>query len=127
MSDLLFPKPKKILRETKPLKARRYSHTIVRKGHEFLNGKLAHFRRRVEVYRACGGRIEVIDDSADPPEFQELEPARCGLCVEPHLVWFTEGHWVHLEKRHCDCVACTTFACKVAHSHIHHDDGRIFL
>lgn len=122
--ELAFPKPKKILRETKPLKARRYSRTIVRKGHEFLSGPLAHFRRRVEIYRACGGRIDVIDDSSDPPQFQELEPAHCGLCVEPCLVWFTEGHWAHLEQRHCDCPPpCTTFCCKASHSRNH--NGRI--
>ena len=122
-TELAFPKPKKILREAKPLKARRYSRTIVRKGHEFLSRQLAHFRRRVEVYRMCGGRVDVIDDSANPPEYRELEPARCGLCAEPCVVWFSQGHWAHLEKRHCDCVGCTTFCCKASHSRNHH--GRI--
>ena len=123
MDGLKFPKPVRVRKETKALKPHHYSRTIVRKNHEYVRGQVARFRRRVEVYRACGGRIDVIDEATG--EVNDLQPARCGLCVDHEcLVSWQAGHWHHAERRHCDCLPpCTVFCCKSSHARAH--NGRI--
>jgi hypothetical protein len=90
-----------------------------RKGdHQYLVGILAHTRRRLEIFRNAGGEATWFDES-DPGSVEEIRPATCQGCVEPHLVGWTEGEWHHNVKSHggkrCDCAACGLFLCRMIH------------
>jgi hypothetical protein len=90
-----------------------------RKGdHEYLVGILAHTRRRLEIFRAAGGEASWFDET-DPASVEEIKPATCQGCVEPHLIGWNEGEWHHNVKSHggkrCDCLACGLFLCRMIH------------
>jgi len=123
MDGLYFPKPVKVKRPRKPLRARRHTETRMDKaGHEFLYGVQAHAQRRIEVFEKQGGKVCVTRDADGNIESVHTEqPALCGVCENGHSVSFEDGHWIHLEKRHCDCLSCTTFGCKPGHAELHHN------
>src|SRR5882672_9895941 len=92
-----------------PLSARRTrqqtKRTYFRGEHEYLVGWEAHLRRRLEIFRNAGGEATWFDES-DPNSVEEIKPATCQGCVEPHLIgWASEeGQWHHactLRKK-CD-------------------------
>lgn len=117
-AEAAFPKP---VRRNK--KVTRWRKGLDGKAHEFLHGEEAHRERRLEIYRSCGGMAIV---SVHSGEVIDLKAATCKLCPVPHFVCWADGHWIHLEKRHCDCLNCGTFGCKAAHTRLHHG-GREFL
>jgi hypothetical protein len=123
MVDLMFPKPVRKKKAKKPLRRRRHTANWTNKeGHEFLYGVQAHAQRRIEVFEKQGGKVSVERDSDGNIEAVYTdEPATCGVCENGHTISFEEGHWIHLEKRHCDCLSCTTFGCKFGHSRLHHN------
>jgi hypothetical protein len=123
MADLMFPKPVRVKKAKKPLRSRRHTETHHNKeGHEFLYGVQAHAQRRIEVFEKQGGKLHVERDIYGNIESVYTEqPALCGVCENGHAVEFESGHWIHLEKRHCDCLSCTTFGCKPGHAKLHHD------
>lgn len=124
--ELKFPKPVKQKRPRKPIRSRRHRKThLNRDGHEFLSGVQAHAKRRIEVFEKQGGRVHVeLDAEGDIETVYTEHPAICGVCETGHEVSFEQGHWIHLESRHCDCVSCCTFGCKPGHIRLHH--GRSF-
>ncbi len=102
------------------IRPRRAKQTFHRKGHEYLVGVLAYTRRRLEIFRNAGGEATWFNER-DPSTVEEIRPATCQGCVEPHLVGWNEGHWHHactLRKK-CDAVACSLFVCPIAHRLIH--------
>jgi len=92
--------------------------TFERNGHEYLVGVLAHTRRRLEIFRNAGGEATWFDES-DPASVEEIKPATCQGCTEPHLIGWSEGHWHHNVKskggKRCDCAACGMFVCAMIH------------
>lgn len=94
-------------------------------GHEYLVGVLAHTRRRLEIFRNAGGEATWFDES-DPSTIEEIKPATCQGCVEPHLIgWDSEeGHWHHncVLRKKCDSAACALYVCHAFHRAFH---GRI--
>ena len=92
--------------------------TFWRGEHEYLVGILAHTRRRLEIFRNAGGEATWFDES-DPTSVEEIQPATCQGCVEPHLVgWLNDqGHWHHacpLRKK-CDSLKCALYVCPTWH------------
>jgi hypothetical protein len=99
--------------------------TYSKDGHEYLAGVLAHTQRRIDVFTNAGGEV-VWWDKTDPRTVEELRPATCQGCVEPHLVgWDSdEGNWHHncpLRKK-CDSAACALYVCIPWHTAFH---GRV--
>jgi len=94
--------------------------TRLKDGHEYLVGVLAHTRRRLEIFRNAGGEATWFDES-DPATVEEIKPATCQGCVEPHLIGWDndEGHWHHNVKsrggKRCDCAACGLYICPMIH------------
>lgn len=112
-------KLRRILRERKA-KALGHSsnkgRTFTKDGHEWLYGERAHLLRRIEIFRNAGGDVALIEDSTSY-SVEELQPATCQGCVEPHLVGWSDGEWHHactLRKK-CDAVKCALFLCPIAH------------
>jgi hypothetical protein len=104
-------------------KTRVQTKRTYRKGdHEYLVGILAHTRRRLEIFRNAGGEATWFDEK-DPSSVEEIKPATCQGCVEPHLVGWIEGSWHHNVKSHggkrCDCAACALWVCEAWHSRYH--------
>jgi len=121
--DLLYPKPVRVKRPKKPLRSRRHKESRFTKGgHEFLYGVKAHADRRIEVFEKQGGKVHVERNEKGEIEVVYTEQAAiCGVCETGHPVSFEDGHWIHLESRHCDCLGCTTFGCKPGHADLHHN------
>lgn len=71
--------------------------TYRRGEHEYLVGVLAHTKRRLEVFRNAGGEADWFDED-DPSTVQEIQPAICQGCVEPHLIGWEDGEWHHNVK-----------------------------
>ena len=95
-------------------------HSYRKGDHEYLVGILAHTRRRLEIFRAAGGEATWFDE-ADPSSVEEIKPATCQGCVEPHLVGWREGEWHHgceLRKK-CDSAKCALYICVIAHYVLH--------
>jgi hypothetical protein len=92
--------------------------TYRREGHEYLVGVLAHTMRRLQIFRNAGGEADWFDED-DPSTVQEIRPATCQGCVEPHLIGWDEGQWHHNVKtkggKRCDCAACGMFVCPMVH------------
>jgi hypothetical protein len=102
--------------------SRRKPASYVRKGHEYLVGVLAHVQRRIKIFKNAGGDAHLFD--TDQPELvEEIRPAICQGCVEPHLIGWNEGEWHHNVKSHggkrCDCAGCGLFVCKPWHVRFH--------
>lgn len=96
--------------------------TSYRRGeHEYLHGMLAHTQRRLEIFRNAGGEATWFDPT-DPRTVEEISPAICQGCVEPHEVnWEETGEWHHncpLRKK-CDSVACALYVCPSWHKRYH--------
>lgn len=93
-----------------------------RKGHEYLEGLLAKTQRRLEIFRNAGGEASWFDET-DPSTVEEIRPANCQGCVEPHLVGWLDGEWHHNVKSHggkrCDCAKCGLFVCMSWHQAFH--------
>lgn len=116
---------RKLLRERKrkaiglPSRAPR---TFTKNGHEYLVGVLAHTQRRIEIFTNAGGEVAWLDKS-DPATVEEIKPATCQYCVEPHLIYWSTFHWHHNVKtkggKRCDCAACGLAVCEPAHIVIH--------
>lgn len=123
---LMFPKPLKVERKRKPLRSRRHRKTRISKtGHEFLAGVQAHAERRIQLFERAGGKLYVERDAEGNIERVETaSPANCELCAETHQLTWEDGDWIHLEKRHCDCLDCSAYGCRKAHIKQHH--GRSF-
>lgn len=87
-----------------------------RKDHEYLETAIEKTRRRVEIFRNAGGEVTWFDES-DPDTIEEIQPAMCQGCAEPHLIGWSnlEGNWHHNVKskggRRCDCAACALYVC----------------
>lgn len=102
-----------------PLSARRTrqqtKRTFFKGEHEYLVGQDAHLRRRLEIFRNAGGEATIFDGET----VEEIQPATCQGCIEPHLVGWLEGQWHHNVKSHggkrCDCAACGLFLCPMIH------------
>lgn len=94
--------------------------TYSRDGHEYLYGILAKTQRRIEVFEAAGGIVTWFDKS-DPSTVEEIQPAICQGCAEPHYLGWNDGtgEWHHNVKSHggkrCDCAACGLFVCPMIH------------
>ena len=114
---LAFPKPKK-----QSKRKTRWRKGLDGQTHEFLYGREAHLQRRMEVYERAGGVCVLLDDGTVDDQFE----ATCRLCPVPHPITWSDAHWIHLQKRHCDCnrPECTTFGCIAAHRKLH-PDGRL--
>jgi hypothetical protein len=101
---------------------KRPKHSYRRGEHEYLVGILAHTRRRLEIFRNAGGEATWFDGK-DPNSVEEIKPATCQGCVEPHLVGWAEGEWHHNVKSHggkrCDCAKCALFVCVLWHKAFH--------
>jgi hypothetical protein len=86
--------------------------------HEYLEGVLAHTQRRLEIFRNAGGEAEWFDKT-DPTTVEEIRPATCQGCVEPHLIGWFQGEWHHNVKtkggKRCDCAKCGLFVCAMIH------------
>lgn len=100
------------------------SGSYFRGNHEYLEGVQAHFWRRLEIYRAAGGDISLVDGT-----FEDVEDLRVGMCqgcAETHPVGWFEGEWHHNVKtlggRRCDCVPCGLWVCADWHKRYH---GRV--
>jgi hypothetical protein len=92
---------RKQLRERKKqrLGIPRKSGSYFRKDHEYLETGIEKTRRRIEIFRAAGGEVACFDE-ADPSTIEEIRPATCQGCVEPHLIGWNEGEWHHNVKSH---------------------------
>lgn len=123
---LLFPKPVRVERKRKPLRSRRHRETRVNKlGHEFLYGVQAHIERRIQLFERAGGRVYVERDAEGKVESVcTAFPAHCEMCAETHELTWELCDWIHLEKRHCDCLECSALGCRAGHIRLHH--GRNF-
>jgi hypothetical protein len=100
---------------------KRRTGSYFRGNHEYLEGVQAHFWRRLEIYRAAGGDITLIDGT-----FEHVEDLRVGMCqgcAETHEVGWYEGEWHHNVKtlggKRCDCVACGLWVCPAWHKRYH--------
>lgn len=94
--------------------------TYTKDGHEYLQTAFEKTKRRMEIFRAAGGEVVWFDES-DPATIEEIHPATCQGCVEPHLISWNEGHWHHnceLRKK-CDSAACALFVCPPYHRAFH--------
>lgn len=124
----MFPKPVHVERKKKPLRSRRHAKAHYNKdGHEFLYGVDAHAKRRIEIFEQAGGKVFIERDGEGKVERVSTErPAVCQACETGHPVSFEDGHWIHTQKRHCDCLNCGIYGCKPGHSaNFHH--GRELL
>jgi hypothetical protein len=95
--------------------------------HEYLTDPVAFTKRRMEIFRNAGGKVTWFNES-DPWTVEEIEPATCQGCVEPHLTGWMDGEWHHnceLSK-HCDSAACALYVCRVWHR-AHHNRVVKFL
>lgn len=94
------------------------SRTYARGGHEYLMGVLAHTQRRIEIFEGAGGAVAWFDKS-DPSTVEEIQPAICQGCVEPHLIGWFDGQWHHNVKsrggKRCDCRSCGMYVCPMIH------------
>jgi hypothetical protein len=108
----------KISRFSNGIKRNRAKKTFFRGEHEYLVGVLAHTKRRIEIFENAGGEVAWFDPT-DPSTVEEIRPATCQLCTEPHLVGWTDGEWHHNVKSHggkrCDCAKCGLYACRPSH------------
>lgn len=114
---------RKLLRERKrqalglsSMKKRSYT----KNGHEYLQTGFEKMDRRMEIFHAAGGEVEWFD-KGDPTTIEEIRPAYCQGCVEPHLVGWNDGEWHHnceLRKK-CDSVACALYVCHKFHVAFH--------
>jgi hypothetical protein len=104
------------------IKRKRPKQSYRRGEHEYLVGILAHTRRRLEIFHNAGGEATWFDEK-DLNSVEEIKPAICQGCVEPHFVGWLEGHWHHNVKSHggkrCDCAACALYVCEIWHAHFH--------
>jgi hypothetical protein len=119
-----------------PIKGKRPERrSFKRDGHEYLETAREMTLRRMEIYRNAGGEVRWFDE-ADPNSIEDLKPAQCQGCVEPHLVGWAEAEWHHNSRskggRRCDCAACGMFVCKPWHLRFHnriikfiHVDGEL--
>lgn len=97
------------------------SRTVLRRdGHEyvFLEDWRAKVEMRLKIYANAGGEAILFDDTVE-----DIQPAMCQGCVEPHLVSWSEGEWFHNSKskggRRCDGACCALFTCKPFHDRWH--------
>lgn len=101
---------------------RRPRSSYFRKDHEYLVGVLAHVKRRIEIYKNAGGDAHLFDEDR-PDLVEDLAPATCQGCVEPHLIGWNEGEYHHNVKskggKRCDCARCGLFVCKSWHRAFH--------
>lgn len=101
-------------------KTREQTKRTYRRGeHEYLVGILAHTQRRLEIFRNAGGEADWFDED-DPNSVQEIRPAICQGCTEPHLIGWDnrEGQWHHactLRKK-CDSLKCALYVCLPWHT-----------
>ncbi len=110
------------IQKLKRIRARRHTKTIVRKGHEFLYGQREHTKRRIEIFQRAGGQVFTeLTAEGDFEHIYTAVPATCELCETGHIVSWEDGHMVHMEKRHCDCLTCVRYGCKPAHAALHHN------
>ena len=92
-------------------------------GHEFLYGAMAHFWRRKQIFERAGGTLNVkSDEDGASIEAIQMSPAMCEICHKP-VGWAT-GHWVHKERRHCDCMGCALFAHWECHDKTFHHGSK---
>jgi hypothetical protein len=115
-------------------KAKRLGHAEKKQGaaywegeHEYLADQTAFTKRRMEIFKNAGGEA-IWFDEIDPWTVEEIRPATCQGCVEPHLVGWMDGEWHHnceLEK-HCDSAACALYVCRSWHK-AHHNRVVKFL
>lgn len=95
-------------------------HTYTRNRHEYLATLFEKTMRRMAIFRAAGGEVTWFNPP-DPDTIEEMKPATCQGCVEPHLIGWEEGEWHHnceLKKK-CDSVACALFVCHAFHVAFH--------
>lgn len=115
---------RKLLRERKKQRYGTASKPAsYRKGeHEYLVGERAHLLRRMEIFRNAGGEVVLLEDSSSYT-VEEISPATCQGCVEPHFVSWdnTDAAWHHncpLRKK-CDSIACALYVCRPWHERYH--------
>jgi len=104
------------------IRPKRAKQTYTRGEHEYLVGERAHLLRRMEIFRNAGGEVVLFEDSSSYT-VEEIKPAICQGCVEPHEVpWDNAyGHWHHnceLRKK-CDAIACALYVCESWHRRYH--------
>ena len=116
------------LKYPKPKRASKRKTRIDKNGHEFLYGVKEHLLRRIELFGRAGGIVTVYGIPTDATfSYEATGSAACEQCGM--RVWWDGpggGHWIHLERRHCDCLTCCIFGCKSCHTKLHHG-GRSFL
>lgn len=94
--------------------------SYTKNGHEYLQTTFEKTKRRMEIFRAAGGEVTWFDES-DPDTIEEIRPATCQGCVEPHLIGWLDGEWHHnceLRKK-CDSAACALYVCAPFHRAFH--------
>lgn len=117
----VLKKRKRVAHGEPPTKEKR---AFWRKGHEYLETALEMTKRRIEIFRNAGGEVQWFDES-DSSTIDEIQPAICQGCAEPHLIGWSnlEGHWHHNVKskggRRCDCAACALYVCIPWHQIYH--------
>ena len=104
------------------IRPKRAKSSYTRGEHEYLVGVLAHTKRRLEIFCNAGGEATWFDET-DPASVEEIQPATCQGCVEPHLVGWEEGEYHHNVKslggKRCDCARCGLYVCKSWHERYH--------